>query len=399
MVVWVTEKKTILRHKILFRIISNYLPERLQLFVISPFIKHDYMKFKPGDKVNFLNESGGGTVTAIIDSRMVKVEVEGGFEMPVMESDLILDYRAREAEEITNTFAVRQNKTAEPVNEQEREPERVSQISPYFEVKEEKGIYLAYEPHDQQWLLTGDLDIFLINNTIYDILNSLFMEQKEGLTGVDYGSVPPDSKINIETIERDELENYSRGFVQILFHADTPSKLYMPLHSRINVKAGRFYKEGSYTSNTLVQGKALIVNITPESALETVTENPLREKSGYQSKNSAAETVKEKPLIEKHKTDINTAIVDLHIGELVDNILGLSSHDMLNIQIEYFKKALNSAVVNDFEKVTFIHGVGNGVLKNAIIKELENYEGVENRMASISKFGVGALDVLIKTKE
>jgi len=59
------------------------------------------MKFKIGDKVSFLNESGGGVVTAIIDTRLVKVEVEGGFEMPVMVSDLIPDFRAREAEEIT----------------------------------------------------------------------------------------------------------------------------------------------------------------------------------------------------------------------------------------------------------------------------------------------------------
>jgi hypothetical protein len=48
--------------------------------------------------------------------------------------------------------------------------------------------------------------------------------------------------------------------------------------------------------------------------------------------------------------------------------------------------------------VTFIHGVGNGVLKNAIIEELKNYENTSNRMASIMKFGVGAIDVMIKEK-
>jgi hypothetical protein len=38
------------------------------------------------------------------------------------------------------------------------------------------------------------------------------------------------------------------------------------------------------------------------------------------------------------------------------------------------------------------------VLKNAIIKALENFEGVNNRMASMSKFGVGAIDVIIRDK-
>jgi hypothetical protein len=357
------------------------------------------MKFKIGDKVNFLNESGGGIVTAIVDSRMVKVEVDGGFEMPVMVSDLIPDFRAREAEEITSGFSSKPRQTAQPVVEEDNEPERISKVSPYFDVKEEKGIYFAYEPHEQQWLLTGKVDVFLINHTKYDVLYSLFMEQDDVLAGIDYGSIPPDSKVVIETIERDDLDNWSRGFVQVLFHSDEPSKLYMPLHSRINVKTGRFYKEGSYTSNSLLQGKALIVNISPEAALAVATDNPLHEKQGFAGKQSKAETLKERPLIDKHKTDINTAVVDLHIGELVDNILGMSSHDMLNIQIDYFKKTLESAVISDYEKVTFIHGVGNGVLKNAIMSELENYEGVENRMAAISKFGVGALDVMIKTKE
>ena len=67
--------------------------------------------------------------------------------------------------------------------------------------------------------------------------------------------------------------------------------------------------------------------------------------------------------------------------------------------LEYFKKAFHSAITNDYTKVTFIHGVGNGVLKSAIIKELEDYEGIENRMASISKFGVGAIDILIKDND
>lgn len=357
------------------------------------------MKFKIGDKVNFLNESGGGVITGIVDSRMVKVEVDGGFEMPVMESDLILDFRAKEAENITSQFYSKPPVPASAPEPESQEQERVSEISPFFEIKEEKGIYFAYEPHDQQWVLTGDIDIFIINHTKYDILYSLFMEQNDEIVGIDYGSLPPDSKVIIETIERDELEEWNKGYIQVLFHTDKPTKILSPLHSKINVKTGRFYKEGSYTSGTLLAGKGLVVKISPENALEVADDSLISEKRGFKSNQTKAKTIVKKPIIEKHKTAANEAVVDLHIGELVDNILGMSSHDMLNIQINYFRRTLESAVVNEYEKVTFIHGVGNGVLKNAIIKELEQYEGIENRMATISKFGVGALDVLIKTKE
>ena len=54
-------------------------------------------EIKIGDKVNFLSTTGGGKVTKIIDSRMVMVEIEGGFEIPTLISDLVLDYRSQPA--------------------------------------------------------------------------------------------------------------------------------------------------------------------------------------------------------------------------------------------------------------------------------------------------------------
>jgi hypothetical protein len=148
-----------------------------------------------------------------------------------------------------------------------------------------------------------------------------------------------------------------------------------------------------------LQGKAILMSIAPENTLEVVTNSGEEKKIGSKTKASIAEAVKDKPFIDKHKRGLGEAVVDLHIAELLDNILGLSSHDMLTTQIDYFKKALLSAMTNDYSKVTFIHGVGNGVLKNSIISELENYRNTQNQMASISKFGVGAIDVLIETTE
>ena len=114
---------------------------------------------------------------------------------------------------------------------------------------------------------------------------------------------------------------------------------------------------------------------------------------------SKKDLVKPEAPIDKHRTAAGEAVVDLHIGELVDNILGMSSHDMFTLQMDYFKKMLDSAIAADYSKVTFIHGVGNGVLKNAIVAELKNYQNTQNRMASIAKFGVGAIDVLITEKK
>jgi hypothetical protein len=352
------------------------------------------MQFKIGDKVRFLDEKGGGTVTAILDNRMIKIETEDGFEIPVLASELILDYRAQATYEQTAAAVQKERQEKKP------EPEEVSEnntslISPWGKVKEDEGIYLAYEPHDQQWLLTGDLDVTLVNHTPFDILYNLFLEKNDVLKGVDYGSVPAKSKTVLATISRDDLEGWTRGALQILLHEEDVKKLYLPIHADINIRVSRFFKEGSYTGNTLVYGKALISIVALKSAFEVADGSTTHLKSGSRAQTVLSEIKKEPPFIDRYKTQYGEAIVDLHIAEIVNNIAGLSSRDMFDIQIDHFKKALDSAIENDYNKVTFIHGVGNGTLKNALVDALQHYENLKNKRASISKFGVGALDVLI----
>ncbi len=352
------------------------------------------MRFKIGDKVNFIDEMGGGIVTGVVDSKLVRIKTDDGFEMPVLSSDLILDHRSMPTPE------VRHNPV--PPNLIEKEPEKpdfISDINPWRKIQEEKGVYLGFEPHEQQWLLTGDIDVVLANNTPYELLFSIFLKREDSIEGVDFSSVPPNSKIVIETISRDEVEEWTSGYIQLLFHSDTPDKVYLPVHSVVDIKTGRFFKEGSYKDNTLFHGRAIVINVITLNAMQVASSNESDRKSDNQVSKTKAGSLREKQLIDKYKSAIGEAIVDLHIGELVDNILGLSSLDMINIQIDTFKKVLNNAISNDYHKVTFIHGVGNGVLKSTIIKELEEYEGLENTMASIAKFGVGAIDVIIEKKE
>lgn len=352
------------------------------------------MKFKIGEKVKFIDEVGGGVITGIIDQRLVKVRTDDGFEMPVITSNLMPDFRSMPQEEITT----RTNPPIKPAKVEE-EPEFISDINPWGKVKEENGVYIAFEPHEQQWLLTGDMDVILLNNTPYELLYNLFLKRNDKIEGVDFNSVPAKSKIVIDTIGREEVENWSSGFLQLLFHSDTPDKVYLPVHTVIDIKSGRFFKEGSYSSNSLLNGRALIISIAPQNTFLVASENESDRKTDINILSGKSKITQKKQLIDKYRSAKDEAVIDLHIGELVDNILGMSSMDMLKTQVDTFKKVLNSAITNEYKKITFIHGVGNGVLKDAIIKELDDYEGLENQMASISKFGVGAIDIVIKIKD
>ncbi len=357
------------------------------------------MRFKIGDKVRFLNETGGGKVTAIIDNMLVKIETEDGFEMPVLSKELIPDYRRQEAEEIDFSFHKPHQKEAPKTEETpETEATSVSDINPWGQTKEEEGFYLLYEPHEQQWILTGDLDVLLVNHTPFDILYNLFLERNENLEGVDYGSVPSESKIVLATITRDEIDHWVRGIIQIIMHETNPEKVFFPIHSVIDIRANRFFKEGSYLPNTLTNGKAIISVIARLSTFREAADNTEQQKYDTEPGKTKTALKRKIPFIEKFRTDVDEAVVDLHIGEIIDNITGLESHDMFQLQMNHFRKALESAIAEGYRKITFIHGVGNGTLKNAIIKELNEYEHLQGSMASITKFGVGALDVAIDNK-
>jgi dsDNA-specific endonuclease/ATPase MutS2 len=45
---------------------------------------------KTGDKVRFLNETGGGIITEFLNDQMVKVLTEDGFEFPVLKKEVIV---------------------------------------------------------------------------------------------------------------------------------------------------------------------------------------------------------------------------------------------------------------------------------------------------------------------
>ena len=61
--------------------------------------------------------------------------------------------------------------------------------------------------------------------------------------------------------------------------------------------------------------------------------------------------------------------VDLHIHQLTNTTRGMTNHDMLTLQLDTAKRQLEFAIRKRMQKVVFIHGVGEGVLK----LELENW--------------------------
>ncbi len=357
--------------------------------------------YKVGDRVSFLSTTGGGKITKIIDSRMVMVEIEDGFEVPCLISDLVYDYRSQPARQQQIVDVVQQEiKEKELLQQQQEEDARHGGLRRFAKGAEKEGVYLAFVPHEQQWLLTGAIDVMLVNHTPYEMLYTFTIREAEQFVNVDYGQLEKYEKVVVETISREDLEYWCNGIVQAIFTTDKSDAVLLPLNAPFSLRTNRFFKEGSYLMSGILGEKAVMVCLSELVALKSGEADLMKiAKEGIGSNAPKKDLIKQEAPIDKHRTAPGEATVDLHIAELVENIAGLSSHDMFQIQMDYFRKMLDSAIAAEYTKVTFIHGVGNGVLKNAIIEELKKYKNTENRMASIAKFGVGAIDVVIKDKE
>ena len=100
------------------------------------------------------------------------------------------------------------------------------------------------------------------------------------------------------------------------------------------------------------------------------------------------------PKMYSKKNKIPPMEVDLHINQLVKNTKGLSNYDILDLQINTAKRKLEFAINKKIQKVVFIHGVGEGVLKTELSFLFKKYS-VQACDASYQKYGLGATEVHI----
>ena len=103
---------------------------------------------------------------------------------------------------------------------------------------------------------------------------------------------------------------------------------------------------------------------------------------------------KEDNLLRKYGLSGVNSIVDLHIESLIEYPEGYLSSELIRIQLNHFRSELDKAMVAKMHTIVFIHGVGNGKLKEAIHSELKELE-LKYRPADFSKYGIGATEVLL----
>ncbi|WP_224484792.1 Smr/MutS family protein [Robertkochia aurantiaca] len=87
--------------------------------------------------------------------------------------------------------------------------------------------------------------------------------------------------------------------------------------------------------------------------------------------------------------------VDLHIDKLTESTRGMEKIDMLNLQIDTAKRKLEFAIASNIRRVVFIHGVGEGVLRQELEYLFGRYDNVSYYDADYRKYGMGATEVYV----
>lgn len=92
-----------------------------------------------------------------------------------------------------------------------------------------------------------------------------------------------------------------------------------------------------------------------------------------------------------------TLEVDLHIHELLDRHENMTNGEIVQVQMEHFERMLRNAEEHKINRIIFIHGVGQGVLRAEIRKLLTSfYPNCEYMDASYAEYGQGATEVRIR---
>ena len=89
--------------------------------------------------------------------------------------------------------------------------------------------------------------------------------------------------------------------------------------------------------------------------------------------------------------------VDLHIEQLIDSHRGMPNRQIVDVQLAHFRRRLREAINKRMTKVTFIHGIGQGILKSEIRAILKDeYPNLEFHDGPYHRYGYGATEVLVR---
>lgn len=232
------------------------------------------------------------------------------------------------------------------------------------------------------------------------------------------GELEPNTKMYVESFALDELNEIDRVRFQLLsFKRDKEFVAKPVCDVQFRIDKVKFYKLHTFQKNDFFETPALMYPVVKNDGvaqLKPVDAEQLIYVDEEKEEKKAADKAGELPksAMEKlKKSSLNTSathrnsrangddilVVDLHADELLETTAGMGSADILNYQLDYFRRTLEENKHNKGKRIVFIHGKGEGVLRHALVNELRyRYKNYRYQDASFQEYGYGATQVTIR---
>ena len=403
---------------------------------------------KIGDKVQFLSEIGGGKIAGFQGKDIALVEDEDGFQIPTPISDLVVmssgdeyssskSVQKKSGEETSvesadpDTFNMsvkaKINAMTDDVIEEEEEYDAADREITYkAKVEERKGgnvlnLYYAFVPEDVKNFSKSTFACYLVNDSNY-FVHYLYMSvegQSFKLRGE--GELEPNTKVYIESFALDQLNEIDRVRFQLLsFKRDKDFVAKPVCDVQFRIDKVKFYKLHTFQPTDFFNDPALLYPVVKND--EVAQLKPVEADKLIYVEEDSAETKPKKgnlnnananePSYNKLKglESLNTSkhhqskksnddliVIDLHADNLLETTAGMGTADILNYQLDYFRRTLEENKHNKGRRIVFIHGKGEGVLRHAIVNELRyRYKNYPYQDASFQEYGYGATQVTIR---
>lgn len=379
---------------------------------------------KIGDKVRFLSEVGGGRVSGFQGKDIVLVEDEDGFEIPTSVRDVVVveqdDYAMgkmisakmeaqQKAEEhaatelhqdsrsIKSILNGHDEQTDMHVDEYDAADREITFRAP---VQEREGgnklsAYLAFVPVDIKEITHTRFETYVVNDSNYYIHYSYLVAEGNAWTLKSVGEVEPNTKLFIEEFGREVLNDMGRIGVQLTaYKKDKPFLLKPAIDVQFRIDPVKFYKLHVFEENEFFEQPSLLFTIVDndEVARPLVVDSKRLKEQMYKDEKIIAHEGKK-----KRQKDDGTLVIDLHADELLETTAGMNAADILHYQLDVFKKTMDENKKKKGQKIVFIHGKGEGVLRHALVHELNyRYKSCTYQDASFQEYGYGATQVTIK---
>lgn len=352
---------------------------------------------KIGDKVRFLSEVGGGIVRGFQSKDVALVEGEDGFEIPMLVKECVVvqtdDYNIP----LKSQKKPETSQTASESEEEDVADKPITYRSPEVRGNDVLNVYLAYVPQDVKMLSTTLFDAYLVNDSNYFVDYLYLSAEGKSWTLRSRGTVKPNMKLHLEEFGKSDLNDMEHVCVQLMPYKDDRTFLLKnAVSTELRIDAVKFYKLHTFEPNDFFPEPALIYTIVHDDEVpKQVYASADEIKEALLRKNDIPDKVKR---AQQHKQIKNNIVeVDLHIDALLDDTTGMSNAEMLHYQLDVFRNTLEEYKKNTGQKIVFIHGKGDGVLRRALLEELKRkYRTYSSQDASFREYGYGATMVTIK---